>query len=64
MAFFDEVAILDPGLQERIIFVTGGAFTEAARDFLDRVANVRLEKPVDPTTLREAVRELTPRPPR
>ena len=64
MAFFDEVAILDPALQERIIFVTGGAFTDAARDFLDRVANMRLEKPVDPTTLREAMRQFTPRPPR
>jgi CheY-like chemotaxis protein len=64
MAFFDEIAILDPGLQERIVFVTGGAFTEAARDFLDRVANLRLEKPVDPTTLRETVRAFTPRPPR
>ncbi|MGB8933427.1 MAG: response regulator, partial [Anaeromyxobacteraceae bacterium] len=64
MAFFDEVAILDPGLQGRIVFVTGGAFTEAARDFLDRVANLRLEKPVDPTTLRETVRGFTPRTPR
>jgi PAS domain S-box-containing protein len=64
MAFYDEVAILDPDLQGRIVFVTGGAFTEAARDFLDRVQNLRLEKPVDPTTLRETVRAFTPRPTR
>jgi len=64
MAFYDEVGILDPDLRERVVFVTGGAFTDAARDFLERVTNLRLEKPVDPTTLREAVRHFTPRPPR
>jgi len=64
MAFYDEVAILDPELRERIVFVTGGAFTEAAREFLDRVANLRLEKPIDPAVLRETVRQFTPRPAR
>jgi CheY-like chemotaxis protein len=64
MALHDEVAILDPGLQERIVFVTGGAFTEGAREFLDRVANLRLEKPVDPAVLRETVRQFTKRPTR
>jgi hypothetical protein len=64
MAFYDEVGILDPGLRERVVFVTGGAFTDAARDFLERVPNLRLEKPVDPTTLRETVRQFTPRPAR
>jgi CheY-like chemotaxis protein len=64
MAFHDEVGILDPGLVERIVFVTGGAFTEVANDFLTRVPNLRLEKPVDPTTLRETVRRFTPRAPR
>jgi CheY-like chemotaxis protein len=64
MAFHDEVKILDPGLQERIVFVTGGAFTEGAREFLDRVPNVQLEKPVDPAVLREMVRRFTPRPAR
>jgi CheY-like chemotaxis protein len=61
MAFYDEVAILDPSLQERIVFVTGGAFTEAAHDFLERVANLRLEKPVDPAVLRETVHQFTNR---
>jgi len=61
MAFYDEVAILDPSLQERIVFVTGGAFTEAAHGFLERVANLRLEKPVDPAVLRDTVRQFTNR---
>ena len=36
-----------PEQAERMVFVTGGAFTAAARDFLDRVPNPRLEKPFD-----------------
>jgi hypothetical protein len=30
-----------------MVFVTGGAFTMRARDFLDRVKNERLSKPFD-----------------
>ncbi|HEV3191201.1 MAG TPA: response regulator, partial [Polyangiaceae bacterium] len=36
---------------ERMIFLTGGAFTPAAREFLDRVANPRVEKPMELTNL-------------
>jgi two-component system cell cycle sensor histidine kinase/response regulator CckA len=61
IALHDEVRILDPDLQPRIVFVTGGAFTEGARDFLERVPNVRLEKPVEPRTLREAIAAIAPR---
>jgi CheY-like chemotaxis protein len=39
-----------------VIFVTGGAFTAGARDFLGRVDNALLEKPFDPQKLRELVR--------
>jgi PAS domain S-box-containing protein len=38
-----------------IVFVTGGAFTDGARDFLGRVTNLRMEKPFDPRALRELV---------
>lgn len=34
-----------PLLARRMIFMTGGAYTKAARDFLGRVPNPRLEKP-------------------
>jgi signal transduction histidine kinase len=40
-----------PDQAERMIFVTGGAFTTAAREFLDRVPNPRIEKPVEATNL-------------
>jgi CheY-like chemotaxis protein len=49
---------LDPAAAERMVFVTGGAFTDAAREFLDRVPNARLEKPIDRAALREAVRRI------
>ena len=41
-----------------VVFVTGGAFTSGARDFLGRVANPRLEKPFDPQALRQLVGSL------
>ncbi|ACL65089.1 PAS/PAC sensor hybrid histidine kinase [Anaeromyxobacter dehalogenans 2CP-1] len=42
---------IDPGQAARIVFMTGGAFTTRAREFLERVPNARLEKPLDPATL-------------
>jgi PAS domain S-box-containing protein len=47
---------LDPAVADRMVFVTGGAFTDAARTFLERVPNPRLEKPLDRAALRDAVR--------
>jgi two-component system cell cycle sensor histidine kinase/response regulator CckA len=44
-----------PDLAERFIFMTGGAFTERARAFLERVDNPKLEKPFDGKTLRMLV---------
>ncbi|HEX8908907.1 MAG TPA: PAS domain S-box protein, partial [Anaeromyxobacteraceae bacterium] len=40
---------------ERLVFVTGGAFTAQAREFLARVPNPRVEKPFEPATLRALV---------
>jgi hypothetical protein len=45
-----------PEQAERMIVLTGGAFTLAAREFLDRVALPRCDKPLDVPTLRELVR--------
>ena len=42
---------------ERIVFMTGGAFTPAARAFLKDVKNLRLEKPFDPTDLRSIINQ-------
>ncbi|QRK10699.1 PAS domain S-box protein [Archangium violaceum] len=46
------------GLERRFVFVSGGAFTQGARDFLSRVPNPTLEKPFDETAVRRVVREL------
>ena len=53
---YEELLETRPHIAERIIFMTGGAFTPRAREFLERVPNIRLEKPFDLETLREAVR--------
>jgi PAS domain S-box-containing protein len=44
-----------PALAERTVFLTGGAFTPAAREFLASVPNPRIEKPFEPDALRALV---------
>jgi CheY-like chemotaxis protein len=34
-------------MHDRIVFMTGGAFTQRARDFLESVPNLRIEKPFE-----------------
>jgi len=51
----------EPALAERLVFMTGGAFTPAAREFLDRVPNARVEKPFDVQDLRALIQTLLPR---
>lgn len=48
---------LAPDQADRMIFMTGGAFTPAARAFLGRFANPSIEKPFSPASLRSLVRE-------
>jgi len=49
---------LDPKQADRIVFVTGGAFTDSARHFIDNTPNQRIEKPFDLKALRHLVNEL------
>jgi CheY-like chemotaxis protein len=55
MDLYQEVARLAPEQAERMVFLTGGAFTPLARAFLDRVKNRCVEKPFTPRELRELV---------
>jgi len=48
------VARAAPEMVERFVFMTGGAFTRAARDFVES-GRACIEKPVDPGALRELV---------
>jgi CheY-like chemotaxis protein len=47
-----------PEIARRMVFVTGGAFTEAAEEFLERVALRWMDKPFDPHALQAIVRAL------
>jgi signal transduction histidine kinase len=58
MDFHAELSKAHPELLQRLVFLTGGAFTSHAARFLDRVPNRRLEKPFDPAALRSAVAKL------
>ena len=51
----DMMGTVAPRLRCRVVFLTGGAFTQRAREFLDQVPNRYLEKPFDPDDLRELV---------
>lgn len=58
MELHAEVAKLDPDQAGKIIFMTGGAFTDRAREFLDAVPNPRLDKPFTVQELRGAVNRM------
>ncbi|MFO0712721.1 MAG: response regulator [Sandaracinus sp.] len=47
-----------PHQAEKIVFMTGGAFTQSARHFLETVPNRRVEKPFDVATIRRVVRDM------
>ncbi len=54
---FKAIASLFPGQEERIVFVTGGAFTPTAKAFLSSVPNKWIDKPFQPEQLRAMVNE-------
>jgi len=59
MELYQSLQRVAPEQAQRMIFVTGGAFTATAREFLDRVPNPRIEKPVEATNLLAMVAGLT-----
>jgi PAS domain S-box-containing protein len=52
-----------PEATRRMVFMTGGAFTDRAREFLGRTAAPQLQKPFAPQDLRDAVRAWLATPP-
>jgi len=52
---YDAVQRLHPGLERRIVFMTGGVFSPRVRMFLGSVQNRCLDKPFDEDGLRQAV---------
>jgi CheY-like chemotaxis protein len=56
MDLHEELVLAAPDQAERMVFITGGAVTTRARDFVATVPNEVLEKPFDVQRLREIVR--------
>ena len=52
---FDEIASLDTEQAQRIVFLSGGAFTPARQAFLAGVPNERISKPFDVAALKATV---------
>jgi two-component system, cell cycle sensor histidine kinase and response regulator CckA len=53
-----EINERDPDLADRMVFLSGGVFTPRARDFIQQVPNVLLDKPFEPETLETLVANL------
>lgn len=53
--FYEALRAFAPAEANRILFLTGGAFSDAARDFLERVPNERMEKPFSASELRATI---------
>ena len=58
MDLYDWLLEANPDLGSRLVFMTGGAFTPKATEYLERVSNLHIEKPFDVTNLRKLVNEL------
>ncbi len=58
MDLYDWLLNTNPDLAFRLVFMTGGAFTPKAKECLERVSNLHVEKPFDVANLRKLVNEL------
>ena len=58
MDVYAEVARSHPSLAPRIVFMTAGAYTSEAQEFLDSIPNPKLDKPFEPRRLRDVVRAM------
>ncbi len=58
MEVYERVVERTPAMASRFVFVTGGAFTERARKFVERVGAPVLEKPFELTALSPLLRGL------
>ncbi|HEY0781368.1 MAG TPA: ATP-binding protein, partial [Thermoanaerobaculia bacterium] len=58
MDVYAELSRVAPDRVDKMIFLTGGAFTARAREFLEQVPNARIEKPIDFQNLRALMKNL------
>jgi signal transduction histidine kinase len=52
---YEQLGEIAPALVPRVVFLTGGAFTQKTRMFLDQIPNRRLEKPFNTESLKALV---------
>ncbi|WP_426756193.1 hybrid sensor histidine kinase/response regulator [Myxococcus sp. Y35] len=58
MDVYERVRERGDGIAERFIFITGGSYTTRARQFLERVPNLQIEKPFDVESIHQSLGEL------
>jgi CheY-like chemotaxis protein len=62
MDLYRRIRAEHPGTEERIVFMTGGAFLPQVVKFLETVENPKLDKPFDLEKLRKVLKHLSKRP--
>lgn len=55
---YEHVVQHHPDMVERLVFMTGGAFTKQAREFVDTVAAHQIDKPFDVDAIRDVIQDL------
>ena len=55
---YEAIRTAHPGLEQRMVFMTGGALLAKTEDFLSRVKNPLLEKPFDVPLVRRTLEKL------
>ncbi len=57
MDLHEALRVKHPAYAERMVFMSGGVFTQRARLFLDNATNRVIDKPFDVATLRAALED-------
>lgn len=57
--FYGELTALDDDIAQRVVFLSGGAFTDSMQSFLERIPNQTVSKPFDSEKLLGLIRNLT-----
>jgi hypothetical protein len=57
MEFYEELTRHHRAIATRVIFMSGGVLSPHSREFLERVPNLRLDKPIDTRRLHQLVDE-------
>jgi CheY-like chemotaxis protein len=59
MQFYSELQNIDQRMTSRVVFLSGGAFTDDTQQFLEQIPNRTLAKPFDSERLLGLIRSMT-----